>query len=352
MDTSKDSYCTKLPTELWVRCWSRSSSSDLRHLVLVCRYFRDLCQPLLFCHQSCRTPDPADVDRTNWMSTTRDLHRSTIRLRKLLASAHVSSVRVWDFGGHFDHAALIETYANVLNIRLVDETYLKLTRLFASTLGVYQNLRILHLRQFTVDTQLRETLAGLVRLEKVELTACHILSRTGTLLHLQEFKLGQWWTEVDHENIEQPLHIISPETLRSISLGGHRNSGAMLSAFTEEPATFNNLVTLSIELWDSFIAPFVTFLEGCPQLMHLEIAKSVLSSHPQGHLASAAIPRLRSFKGPRLLAAFFMSNRPVSTVELGGGSGFADDHKSTEKDILGDLAHIAHGCPGVQSLSL
>jgi hypothetical protein len=125
----------------------------------------------------------------------------------------------------------------------------------------------LHLRQFTVDTQLRETLAGLVRLEKVELTACHILSRTGTLLHLQEFKLRQWRTEVDHENIEQPLHITSSETLRSISLGGHRNSDAILSALTEEPATFNNLVTLSIELWDSFIAPFVTFLEGCPQLI-------------------------------------------------------------------------------------
>ncbi|KAJ7021893.1 hypothetical protein C8F04DRAFT_972149 [Mycena alexandri] len=62
---SEVAYCTKLPTELWVRCWTRSTSQDLRSLVLVCRYFRAVCQPLLFQNLEIEAPAPEDVDRTN-----------------------------------------------------------------------------------------------------------------------------------------------------------------------------------------------------------------------------------------------------------------------------------------------
>ncbi|KAF7342383.1 hypothetical protein MVEN_01827200 [Mycena venus] len=344
-------YCTKLPTEVWTRCWSQSSPRDLRRLVRVCRYFHDLCQPLLFQCQRFRAPSHHDIGPTNWIGTVQDLHRSTIRVRKLLASIHVSAVRSWDFRGDTEYPSLIDINPNILNIGSVNETYQKLVHLFTSTLCVYQNLRSLHLRSFTVDTELREALPGLARLEELELDSCNIIGRTGPLLALQELKLA-WWGWGTTQTVNQPLYIVSPDTLRTLTLGDSRNSGALLAALTEQPHTFHSLTTLSIELSDSILARFLQFLEACPQLTRLEIIKSYLTKHPLGHLAGGAIPRLRSFKGPRLLAAFFVCERPVSIMDLAGGSGFDDESKPAEKDIIRDLANIAHVSSGVQSFSI
>ncbi|KAJ7669777.1 hypothetical protein B0H17DRAFT_949080, partial [Mycena rosella] len=62
MDQNKNvDYTSRIPTEIWLRCWSTSLRYDLKGLVLVCRYFRAICQPLLFQHQRFRAPSVEDI---------------------------------------------------------------------------------------------------------------------------------------------------------------------------------------------------------------------------------------------------------------------------------------------------
>ncbi|KAJ7114603.1 hypothetical protein C8R43DRAFT_1156717 [Mycena crocata] len=348
MNSSQVDYSAKLPTEVWARCWSQCDPRDLRRLVSVCRYFRELCHPLLFQHQQFRAPDYYEINRHSWMSTTQYLHRSAIRVRKLIASTHVASVRSWRFCGSFEYPSLVQNHPNIVNVGLVSETYLNLARLFVETLSSFQNLRSLSMVFFTLDTEMRETLVQLGRLTKLELISCDILSRSGTPLSLEEFKLGRYWHEGG--DTEEQLNLVAPEGLRALNLSGYRDCNAILSALTSELVPLRNLVTLSIELADGFAGSFLALLELCPQLTELDILKSSLSGLPN-RLAATAIPRLRSFKGPRLLTAFFIADRPVTLLTLAGGSGFSRENKP-EKNIIRDLVQIAHSSSTVDSFSM
>ncbi|KAJ7465360.1 hypothetical protein B0H11DRAFT_63513 [Mycena galericulata] len=346
-------YGTKFPPEIWLRCWSNSTPHYLRRLVLVCRYFRDLCHPLLFEYQRFRSPDPENVDRSNWVPTTQDLHCSVLRLKKLAASTHASSVRSWHFRGSLGFSELAERHPEVFNIYLVEKTYLNVVRKFTTALTVHTNLRTLHLDQFTIDLPFRETISSLTRLEDVSLQSCDIPSRTGPVLCIQTFALlryasdgSAWYTFCD-----EPLHLLSPATLRTLTLHHCRDAKAMLSVFADESLVFPDLATLSIKVRDSTIQPFLAFLERCPQLARLDVSNSYFSRPVSNRLPAAAIPGLRSFKGPRLLAMMLTRGRRVRNVKL-WGSGFIADNTAPEEDIARDLVDIAcTSCP-VLSLSL
>ncbi|KAJ7493018.1 hypothetical protein B0H11DRAFT_2396431 [Mycena galericulata] len=250
-------YGTKFPPEIWLRCWSNSTPHYLRRLVLVCRYFRDLCHPLLFEYQRFRSPDPENVDRSNWVPTTQDLHCSVLRLKKLAASTHASSVRSWHFRGSLGFSELAERHPEVFNIYLVEKTYLNVVRKFTTALTVHTNLRTLHLDQFTIDLPFRETISSLTRLEDVSLQSCDIPSRTGPVLCIQTFALlryasdgSAWYTFCD-----EPLHLLSPATLRTLTLHHCRDAKAMLSVFADESLVFPDLATLSIKMCPTHISP-------------------------------------------------------------------------------------------------
>ncbi|KAJ7846006.1 hypothetical protein B0H13DRAFT_2285955 [Mycena leptocephala] len=364
MELMKIDYCSRVPTELWVRCWSHCSSQDLRRLVLVSRHFRELCQPFLFQHQRYTAPYP-DAIAHDWMDTVRNIHRSMLRVQQLATSAHASSVRSWewDFRGSSDLSSIEWGSPGVVNTRLVEEACRSIVSLFTSTLGTYQNLRVLRLTFLTIDEPLRAALASLGRLEELTLISCDISSWKGAILSLQNFRLGRLlprflesWAKPDIEKSAesiQPLHIVSPDNLRILSIEGYETSSALLSGFANEARIFHNLVSVSVELWATFFPQFHAFLELCPQLTRLEITKSNLPRLPRDRLAPTITPLLRCFKGPRLLAAFFGSQRPLQVVELSGGSGVKRaQNKHMEDDVMGELAQIAYSCPGVRSLSL
>ncbi|KAJ7096962.1 hypothetical protein C8R44DRAFT_717538 [Mycena epipterygia] len=345
-------YGTKVPTEIWSRCWFAASPHDLRRLVFVCRYFRDICQPFLFHQQRFRAPDPEEIDRTNWIPTVRDLHRSTVRLKKLSGSPHASSVRSWHFRGNLEFPDLVETHPLITNIGMVDETYMNLVQTFSDTLCLYRNLSSLRLGYFTIDAPFREALSSLERLDELQLDACDIIARTGDLLSLQKFTLSRFAPGRDEDHCDEPLEIVSPETLHTLSIDNSRDSRALLFVLADETITFPNLVTLSAELSDASTETFLAFLARCPQLTRLHITKSFLSEPIRQPLAATTIPLLRVFKGPRLLAAPFVSDRPASVIDLGGGSGFKDENKPAKKDIIRDLVNLAHSSVTVHSLSL
>ncbi|KAJ7691844.1 hypothetical protein B0H14DRAFT_3906149 [Mycena olivaceomarginata] len=345
-------YGTKVPTEVWSRCWSIASPHDLRRLVLVCQYFRDICQPFLFHHQRFMAPDPQEIDRTNWIPTVRDLHRSTVRLKKLAGGHHVSSVRSWHFRGNLEFPDLVETYRLITNIGMVEETYMNLVQTFSGTLSLYRNLSSLRLGYFTIDAPFREALSSLERLDELQLDSCDIMARRGGLLSLHKFTLARFASDRGHDHCDQPLEIVSPATLHTLSIDNSRDSRALLFTLADESITFPNLVSVSVELFDATAKTFLAFLASCPYLTQLRITKSFLSGPIRDRLAATTIPLLRVFNGPRLLAAPFISDRPVSVIDLAGGSGFEDENKPMKKDIIRDLIDIAHSSVAVHSLSL
>ncbi|KAJ7658149.1 hypothetical protein DFH06DRAFT_1196187, partial [Mycena polygramma] len=344
--------CPKLPTEVWSLCWCHCHSPDLRRLVSVSRTFRAVCQPLLFQHKRYNVRDADLVDRSNWTSTLRDLHLSTLRLEEFAASVHASSVRSWQFGGSSEYASIAWSCPGVVNIHLVEEAYAKIVGIFTSTLGLHQNLRVLHLSSLTVRDPMREALLQLARLEDLRLTSCRLLDWKQTLLSLQKFTLENLIIDCDFPEDAPPLHMVSPEPLRALAVTGHDGCTLIFSSFAIDSNNFDSLVSLSVALWDAFLPKLLAFLKLCPRLSHLEISQSTLTRAPRKSLALSSIPSGVVSKAPRLLALFFRSSRSIESMELSRGSGI--QHRSTrrEDDVLGDLAQLAQACPGVRTLSL
>ncbi|KAJ7687539.1 hypothetical protein B0H14DRAFT_3055408 [Mycena olivaceomarginata] len=285
-------YGTKVPTEVWSRCWFIASPHDLRRLVL-------------------------EIDRTNWIPTVRDLHRSTVRLKKLAGGHHVSSVRSWHFRGNLEFPDLVETYRLITNIGMVEETYMNLVQTFSGTLSLYRNLSSLRLGYFTIDAPFREALSSLEQ---------------GAFCRCNKFTLARFASDRGHDHCDQPLEIVSPATLHTLSIDNSRDSRALLFTLADESITFPNLVSVSVELFDATAKTFLAFLASCPYLTQLRITKSFLS-------------------GP-IRDPPFISDRPVSVIDLAGGSGFEDENKPMKKDIIRDLIDIAHSSVAVHSLSL
>ncbi|KAJ7092516.1 hypothetical protein C8R43DRAFT_1244580 [Mycena crocata] len=327
-------YCADVATEVWVRCWSQASSKDLRRLVLVCRYFRDICQPILFEHQQFEAPSSGSIHRNIWTWVVYKLHLSGVRIRKMAGSPHVSSVRSWHFGGSFSFPALIDSHPSIVNIGLPPESPFPTPE------------------DIILDAPMREALATLPRLQTLELISCDVHSPSGPVLQIQDLTWGR--LSYYHPHDEDPtgrFNLVSHETLKSLSLNGDNHTRALLSALSDDSKIAPNLLTISIHLSDSLLPVFLALLPGCSTLKRLEISHSSLSAHPQGRLATTAMPRLEAYKGPRILAAFFISDRPVSILELIGASGFTDEHKAVATEIINDLTNVALSSTGVRILS-
>ncbi|KAJ7708657.1 hypothetical protein B0H17DRAFT_1174051 [Mycena rosella] len=350
MDPTTPDYCTKVPAELWLRIWQSSSRQDLQNLIFVSHYFRDLCQPLFFRHQRFKVPQLHEIDGRNWVPTTRHLHNSQIRLRKL-AATRALAVREWDFRGSLKLSSLIQDLPEILHIHLIPETYSKLVQTFCTTLGDYQNLRSLHLFGFTVDSPFRQSLASLERLEELAMEGCETTGRTGPLLTLRHLyltaarhlsSLPSSQRPPDNTPI-QPIDITSPQELRTLTVDASRDACALLPALYS-----NNVVSLHIRLSENTQERSLAFafLEHSPQVAHIEISRpSTLSGTLPRRLPLTAIPNLTSFKGSASLAGLIISERPVSAVEFSGSV-----HR--KEGIIKALADITHSSVPLRSLSL
>ncbi|KAJ6578854.1 hypothetical protein DFH09DRAFT_1361208 [Mycena vulgaris] len=351
MDPGSVALCTKVPAEIWLRIWHSSSRRDLQNLVFVCRYFRDLCQPLIFRHQRFTAPQLNDVYAGNWMSVTRHLHNSQIRLRKLAAHTHASAVRIWHFDGSLKLAGLVQNHPRISHIHLIPETYAQVVQTFCTTLGNYQNLRSLHVSAFIVDPAFREILTSLGRLEHLDMEGCRIQGRTGPLLALRHLSLTasrRFSFMPSSQRLlakapKKPIRITSPETLRTLTIDGSRNACALLPALHS-----NNIVNLHIKL--SEVAQerslALAFLEHCPHVAYIEIScPSTLVGTVPRSLPPTAISNLRSFKGPLSLGGLFTSDRPVDIVEFSGPV-------RRKEEITKGLSAIAHTSVALHSLSL
>jgi hypothetical protein len=139
---------------------------------------------------------------------------------------------------------------------------------------------------FTIDPPFREALSSLERLDELQLDSCDIIARRGGFLSPHKFTLARFASDRGHDHCDQPLEIVSPATLHTLSLNNSRDSRALLFVLADESITFHNLVSVSVELFDATAETFLAFLARCPHLTQLRITKSFLSGPIRDRLAA------------------------------------------------------------------
>ncbi|KAJ7137476.1 hypothetical protein C8R43DRAFT_1203189 [Mycena crocata] len=284
-----------VPVETWLQVFQACSKNDLRALILVSSYFRDICQPLLFQRQHFSAPH-AWVDASTWIKAAEDLQWSRIRLLHLAKSRHASCVHSFTFEGNSELADVTQTVRNIRHIGLLAAKYAEVVHVFAATLGAYKNIRLLRISHLEINSSFRATLSSLDRLAELSMSRCSVVDVSGPVLSLQALSLTASNLKaltIDHS----PAALAFMSTLITYSL-------PVLTHLTM------NLSDLALER-----TPMFAFLEHCLQLIHITLSRpSSFSGAMPNSLPSTAIPNLASYNGPRSLVGLFSHNRPLTVL--------------------------------------
>ncbi|KAJ7134050.1 hypothetical protein C8R43DRAFT_1239352 [Mycena crocata] len=334
-------YIDTVATELWSNCWQYCDHITLKRLSLSCRYFRTTCQPLLFQEQRVSVPG---VDATNWIQSTWDIHNTTLRLRRLAASDLAAAVRVfvWTGNSRLDRDLSVE-FPRITHINVLCETLGRLVATFASTIGAYRQLRVLHIAELTVDEGIRAALVTLPLLDNLTVHQCSIPCRTGTLVPVRKFRFFGM-NSLSNKDIE----IVAPNRLEDLFLTaiGAEQGIDLLSALTRQ--LLPCLVKLTIVLSDEASNIFFRFLNACPTLESLNIQTMYLplTIFPLT-LPPTTIPILNSFEGPDISAGLFARERPVTRVSL-----HSRTMGKTAAELIPIIRDVARGSVPLRSLAI
>ncbi|KAJ7265289.1 hypothetical protein C8J57DRAFT_1331071 [Mycena rebaudengoi] len=346
-------YLDLLAPEVWLDCWTPCSTRQLRRLSLVCHLFRTLCLPLLFRHQSLDVGQVwSPVDKDGWGDRLDHMERTAVKLERFPEGPRAVWVRSWRFSAAAEatpHTRLLLNIQNRKHFVLLEKLYERIIATFASTLGLYHNLRSLHLQGVTVDTHTRNTLSSLSNLESLTL-ACDITARDGDLMKLKSFTISVT-PGASTAVTTEPLRIVSAEHLRSLNIDHRGEMVSLLTGF--QPRKSPQLVSISLGfLSDEEIGIdlFFEFLQRCPQLESLAIHYVYLTSNDPLpiRLHPSTIPRLGNLTVPLLLIDVFTPNRPVGTVSV--KRGYPYDHNTWHFYFL--FTDLSHASVPLQFLSI
>ncbi|KAJ7244557.1 hypothetical protein C8J57DRAFT_1525027 [Mycena rebaudengoi] len=310
-------YLDLLAPEVWLDCWTPCSTRQLRRLP--CLDVGQVWSP---------------VDKDGWGDRLDYMERTAVKLERLPEGPRAVWVRSWRFSAAAEaapHTRLLLNIQNRKHFVLLEKLYEQIIATFASTLGLYHNLRSLYLQGVTVDTHTRNTLSSLSNLESLTLV-CDTTARDGDLMKLKSFTISVTpgaSTAVTTEPLRIPMKF--PQ-LVSISLG------------------FLSDEEIGIDL-------FFEFLQRCPQLESLAIHYVYLTSNDPlpSRLHPNTIPRLGNLTVPLLLIDVFTPNRPVGTVSV--KRGYPYDHVAIPLEEAGEylallFADLSHASVPLQFLSI
>ncbi|KAJ6571075.1 hypothetical protein B0H19DRAFT_1372313 [Mycena capillaripes] len=286
-------YLHLLPVELWLACFTLCSLRQLRRISMVCRLFRSLVFPQLFRYQTFDMAALQSQFKTDdWVESVRRVYRTAERLDRLAEDPFAPLVRSWTVT--FRRRIQLD----VQNFDLLDNLADRISSMFSTKLSRYQNLSTLHIQQLTIDNSFRKILVSLSRLEHLNLCDCDIVAREGE---------------------RSPVQLASPDTLRTLDVGG--DPASLITGFAS--AKLHHLADLSVhEPGD--IDAFFKFLARCPRLESLEIRRFTSRfTLPSFHRIT--IPFLRTLAGPPQLIPLFPLNHPLGSMRVlhNGGHGFS-----------------------------
>ncbi|KAJ7101936.1 hypothetical protein C8R44DRAFT_746969 [Mycena epipterygia] len=220
----------------------------------------------------------------------------------------LSAVRSW----HWREDPVLETelrhlYPLITNV--CQDTWLRLVGIFKTTLGAYQRLAVLHLNNFTIDTDFRATLSSLEFLKDLKLNHCDIICRTGTLLWLWKLDLAGNYDPAASDQLE----IVTPGTLQNTAAG-----------------------------------LFFDCLDHCLQLESIRIDNLIIDGSilTPNRLPATAIPILNRFRGPHNIAGLFVDGRSVVDITV------KDPFGGTAKEPIPCLHGISGGSVPLRNLFL
>ncbi|KAJ7096888.1 hypothetical protein C8R44DRAFT_989158 [Mycena epipterygia] len=310
MGDSPADYLHLVPIEVWLVCWTPCSRRQLRRLSLVCQLFRSICLPLLLREQHAdivALPSGFNYSGQPFIDLARHMHRIAVRLDRLAEPPRVSLVRSWKF--------------SILGYRcsVWQDIYSRAITTFSNTLGLYQNLRILHIAGLCIDKSFRQTLVSLPRLEDLTLDSCGIVARDGGLLRLKSFTIPGFWMGSRLIHDHDSLRIVSLERLHTLKIMHAIGESSPLLTDLTHIGQSTQLVELSLYFVDD-IDLFFRFLKRCPALESLAICGySVPRSAPftfPTHIDPNTIPLLRNLTAPLKMVRLLTPHRPVCTVTV------------------------------------
>ncbi|KAJ7192350.1 hypothetical protein GGX14DRAFT_595926 [Mycena pura] len=352
-------YLDLLAPEVWLDCWTPCSTRQLRRLSLVCHLFRTLCLPLLFRHQSLDVGQVwSPVDNDGWGDRLDYMERTAIRLERLMDGPRALWVRSWRFSAAPEahpHTRLLLNIQNRKHFVLLEKLHEQIIATFASTLGLYHNLRSLHLQGVTIDMHTRNTLSSLSNLESLTL-ACEITARDGDLMKLKSFTIAVT-PGASIAVTTEPLRIVSAEHLQNLNIDDRWEMASLLTGF--QPRKFPQLVSISLDFLsdeergiDLGIDLFFEFLQRCPQLESLAIHYVYFTSNDPlpSRLHPNTIPRLGSLTAPLNLIDLFTPNRPVGTVSV--KRGYPYDHVAIPSEEAGEYLALLFAGLSLASIPL
>ncbi|KAJ7190565.1 hypothetical protein GGX14DRAFT_604007 [Mycena pura] len=271
----------------------------------------DLCSkiffpdgPLLFQTQSV---DTIDLTRGDWIADVHKLHRAAVRLERIADGSRVRMVRSWTFTANRNLLSQSRFYPHITNIGMVDAMYERVVTAFSSTLGRYQYLCSLTIRDLLIDRPFRNTLVSLPMLEELTLENCDIHARDSVLLNLKNFSISGTGTS------EESLELVSPVRLQILRIDGWGDTIPLMTGFGAQ--RFSHLSQLSLNTV-SDLELFLRFLTQCPRLEGLSVG---YFSHDgctpfPSYVCAETIPLLQSIDAPLDFVRALTPNRPVRDV--------------------------------------
>ncbi|KAJ7473634.1 hypothetical protein B0H11DRAFT_2036671 [Mycena galericulata] len=316
MASPASAYLYLLPAEVCLECWQMCSRRQLRRISLVCQLFRSLCLPLLLHSQTFDLALRQHSNEYTWAETASHLHRTAVRLDKLVEGPHTQLVRSWKvtfdvvLAIEFQHAIRLSKPPSLTQISgSLDDLHRRVAKSF-STIGCYHNLSILNITLFTVNEGFRTALASLSRLEDLTLWSCKVVAQNG-FMQLRNLTL----TGYSETNSQEPLQLASPESIHSLAIHDTRELGPMIAGFGT--AKLSNLVQLSLRhLLAHHATQFFCFLRQCPCLDSLEVLVVDSRSIRPPPVDSDLLPLLRAITAPPFLVRLLAPTRPVNAVVL------------------------------------
>ncbi|KAF8124490.1 hypothetical protein K438DRAFT_2154448 [Mycena galopus ATCC 62051] len=290
-------WTTTLPVEIWAACLCLCTLQQLQSLIGL--------QTLSF-------PGPAELvsgpdvacgstgmglDKDNRMDRVHHLHRTAVRLDRLVEGPFPSFVHTWTV--NFSRGLMLRSFdLEIENVHLFDTLKARVLQTFVITLKNYRNLSSLHIELATIDAPFREALESLPKLKELRLRNCHIDATEG-FLTIETL-------EMTHCSADEPVRLVSRNDLRTLDVTG-ADISLLMSGFGSDALI--NLVGLSVhEIRD--VGVLVRFLSQCPHLQSLALESSM------GPLPSTTIPLLRNLTGPPAVVQLLAPGRPVSNIVI------------------------------------
>ncbi|KAJ7096897.1 hypothetical protein C8R44DRAFT_748685 [Mycena epipterygia] len=307
-------YLHIIPTEVWLACWTLCSTRQLRRVSLVCQVFRSICLPLLLRLQYASLdalPSGFKYSPEHFIELARRMHRIAVRLDRLAEPPRVLLVRSWQFSALGDNRAVWRSNGK--------DIYARAITAFSNTLGLYQNLRILHIAGLRIDESLRNALASLPILEDLTLARCDTVARDGGLVRLKYLTISGFWIG-SRGGVPEPLQIVSADRLHTLKIiHGSSETSPLLTDLTRvgQPT---QLVDLSLHFVDD-VDLFFRFLKQCPGLESLaitSISRSTKSTFP-ARIDPDTIPLLRNLTALLEMVRLLTPHRSVCVVTVSEG---------------------------------